>query len=480
MAGTPFNPSALTRLAAVLAAAGMFVANGREAFAQTPAAVPADASAKAASRDLARFPELILDEDLAKPMLSMFSRVGLRKALQNANQLNKKETDGFVVDLINKRADLSGLPFVMDADCRMDQDRQRPFAMAGESIHQAIGEIVTLRGRAGVVTDAFQRHYWELDAREIGLPEPNVSGRVLPAPAWVFLHLQKLALQKRTVPESAPRPIAAAQVAALMQVLAPERAEWRVALANYLGRIPYPEATRALARLAIFSDEAEVRAAARLALQSRNGADYGDVLAYGLGYPLPEVAERASKTIALLNRGDMVPDLIGVLERPEPSAPRWNEIDGTKVLEVREVVRVNHHRNCLLCHAPGNTPDVPATVLKAQIPVPGEPFPSQQSYGHSHSEFVVRLDVTYLRQDFSRYLPVANPGAWPNQQRFDFLVRTRTLTDQEAKAHLDRAAAGPESPSPYHRAAAAALRELTGRDAAPTAAAWRRILEKGR
>jgi hypothetical protein len=62
-------------------------------------------------------------------------------------------------------------------------------------------------------------------------------------------------------------------------------------------------------------------------------------------------------------------------------------------------------------------------------------------------------------------------------QRFDFLVRTRVLTDKAAKAQEEALARrGPGVLSPYHRAALAALRELTTKDTEPTAPAWRRLL----
>jgi hypothetical protein len=63
-------------------------------------------------------------------------------------------------------------------------------------------------------------------------------------------------------------------------------------------------------------------------------------------------------------------------------------------------------------------------------------------------------------------------------QRFDFLVRTRTLSEEEADAYrakFDRRERG--QITPYQRAAVTALRELTGKDTAPTAAAWRELLD---
>jgi hypothetical protein len=88
------------------------------------------------------------------------------------------------------------------------------------------------------------------------------------------------------------------------------------------------------------------------------------------------------------------------------------------------------------------------------------------------------VDVTYLRQDFSVLLPVADAGPWPEMQRFDFLVRERPLTlDEAAVFAVELAPRGRGVLSPYRRAALAALRELTGKDTAPTAAAWRELLD---
>jgi hypothetical protein len=75
-------------------------------------------------------------------------------------------------------------------------------------------------------------------------------------------------------------------------------------------------------------------------------------------------------------------------------------------------------------------------------------------------------------------MPVSDPHPWPEKQRFDFFVRTRVLTAQEAQAYEPCCEADePGRLSPYHRAALFALRELTGRDTAPTAAAWRTMLK---
>src|SRR5207248_3575987 len=114
-------------------------------------------------------------------------------------------------------------------------------------------------------------------------------------------------------------------------------------------------------------------------------------------------------------------------------------------------------------------------TLTAPIPVPGTPLPapaqgSRPSPSPSPSDLVVRLDVTYLRPDFSAYRPVPDAHPWPTMQRFDFVTRTRVLTEEEAAAYREKLARGARGrPSPYHQAVLAALRGLA-------VEGWRRLL----
>jgi len=192
-----------------------------------------------------------------------------------------------------------------------------------------------------------------------------------------------------------------------------------------------------------------------------------------------DVAKRSAQAIVTLNHQDLVPQLVSFLGEAGPGDPVEAVVDETKVCTVREVVRINHHRNCLLCHAPaqnGTPNEVPALA-----PTPGEPFPqtSREYYGDRIilSGPAVRADTTYLRQDFSMLMPVADAAPWPEMQRFDFLVRTRVVKGPELaslqQAARERALAGPTA---HQEAAAYALRALTGKDAAPTQAAWQRLL----
>jgi hypothetical protein len=268
-----------------------------------------------------------------------------------------------------------------------------------------------------------------------------------------------------------------ARVGALMQVLAPESPDLRLGLVKYLAAVSHVEATRALARLAVFSEEDEVRLAAVAALKVRRERDYTDILLASLRYPWPAVAARGADALAKLERADVVPELVELLDESDPRAPLEKTANGRRVHEARELVRINHHRNCLLCHAPGNTAGVSPETLTAAVPVPSDPLPSSSDgYQTNSPDLSVRIDVTYLRPDFSLMQAVADANPWPEMKRFDFLVRTRVLTEDEAAAREKQLASEPGRPTPHQRAVLGALRDLSGRDAAPTAEAWRKLL----
>ncbi len=88
----------------------------------------------------------------------------------------------------------------------------------------------------------------------------------------------------------------------------------------------------------------------------------------------------------------------------------------------RELVRFNHLRNCLLCHAPSHSQ---TDLVRGLIPTPGVPIPVEY-YHRSHGDFV-RADVVYLKQDFSVMHHVEDAHPWPAMQRFDYVVRVREV-----------------------------------------------------
>jgi hypothetical protein len=251
-------------------------------------------------------------------------------------------------------------------------------------------------------------------------------------------------------------------------------------LAKYLAGIEQQEATRALARLAVYSEDGEVRRLAIEGLKKRARVDFADILWEGLSYPWPTVATNAANAIAKLRHVDLVPKLVDLLEQPDPSAPVWREVQGKKVPVIRELVRINHHRNCLLCHPPGTNPEMRDGTPFASIPMPDLPLPSQSGgyFMMLSPDILVQIDTTYLRQDFSRYQKVPDAAPWPTLQRFDFLVRTRVLNSNELGQY--RKLQEERKRSPHQEATLAALRGLTGLDAGVSADSWRQRINQAK
>jgi hypothetical protein len=178
-----------------------------------------------------------------------------------------------------------------------------------------------------------------------------------------------------------------------------------------------------------------------------------------------------------LDRTDLVPDLVKILDEPDPRAPIPRVSGGQRMLVVRELVRLNHSRNCLLCHAPASD-SMPRDVLSAAVPGFDEPPPPVTEYYQPiRPSQMARLDVTYLRQDFSIMALAPGFESKPMPARFDYLVRERTLPDSEQAAYR-RALATEERDglAPNQLAALKALRKITGKDAAPNSSAWRLAL----
>jgi hypothetical protein len=233
--------------------------------------------------------------------------------------------------------------------------------------------------------------------------------------------------------------------------------------------------TAALTRLALYDPDSAVRKDALHELANRPDAEATDLLLEALRYPWAPVAQRAADAIVFLDRQDMVARLIDVLDGPDPTVPFEQEVQGKKVIAVRELVKVNHLHNCMLCHAPVDPKAALGGGLPlGRVPSVAEALPpplSRVYYDERDGYTAVRADITYLRQDFSIMLPVADHGHWPKMQRFDFLVRNRVLTDAELTAWQQHGSASPLSA--HRQAVLSALRRLTNLDAGPTAAAWR-------
>jgi len=210
-----------------------------------------------------------------------------------------------------------------------------------------------------------------------------------------------------------------AGIPTLVQTLQAEREPVRNQLVRMLGRIKGSKATAALARMAVFDLSGEIRRTAIEALDKRSLKDARPVFLAALRYPWAPAAEHAAEALVALDDQDAVPGLKKLLDEPNPSEPFRNK-EGKWM--VNEVVRVNHLRNCLMCHAPSlDRKD----MVRGLVPTPGRPLPVAVYYEGAGT--FVRADVTYLKQDFSVMQPVKDAKPWPEVQRFDYLVRTREL-----------------------------------------------------
>jgi hypothetical protein len=99
-------------------------------------------------------------------------------------------------------------------------------------------------------------------------------------------------------------------------------------------------------------------------------------------------------------------------------------------------------------------------------------LPSGSVYYQERDTFLVRADITYLKQDFSALQPVRDHGAWPEMQRYDYLIRRRELSVAEAQDLAKKPATG----YPQRESVIFALRELSGMDAGTSAKDWRKAL----
>jgi hypothetical protein len=422
-------------------------------FERTPPPLPAvaprpgggwplpDAPAKAASPvylgdDLGRVPEVMYEAQPASPLTAAQWRHRLGVSVAAALRHNAAKEDGLIKALLSSRADLRGLPFSLGEACRTPLPRARAFE------HTA-----TLVRRLGQdAVEHFRRFTDEADIETEG-------------------HVR------------------AAQLDAVKQVMGVSDAGTQEDALRFLAEVPGTGATAELARLAVFSTEERVRASAIRALSGRPPQEATLTLVAALRHPWPPAARNAADAIVKLRRKDLLLHLVAMLDAPDPRAPYEEQVGQRTVAVAREVVRINHHRNCMLCHAPAGDDKVPEGVLVAEMPIPSEELPGSQAgdaavYSRSDSLLTVRVDVTYLRQDFSAMMRVKEARPWPEMQRFDFVVRKRELSREEADDLRERLKArGPGAPESYQAVVIRALRRLTGRDLGVRAEAWREVLK---
>jgi hypothetical protein len=272
-----------------------------------------------------------------------------------------------------------------------------------------------------------------------------------------------------------PEWLRAEALPAMVQILMAEDVPLRLILVDMLAEVDAKPATVALAQRAVFDVSREVRQAASAALRDRPRTESRPILVEALRYPWPPVADHAAEALVALKDREAAPLLVAQLSKPDPAAPYASGKSGGVV---REMVRINHRANCLLCHVPavsGNDAVVgedPALSLTTRNSGWGGGGGKSSSGGriNTHSLWI-RADVQFLRQDFSVTFPVGLPGVGVDGLRFDFLVATRPLKGAELRAWKQQPPPEPTA-YPQREATLFALCALTGKDVGPTTEAW--------
>ncbi|MFN4257923.1 MAG: HEAT repeat domain-containing protein [Gemmataceae bacterium] len=367
--------------------------------------------------------QLILCAEIDLDTVPKASANLIQAAKKTAATVNSREHRQHLVPMfMAQRADLSGLPFRMGVDCQLGKEPAENLQALSRKMRGAL--IAALPpAQAGIPADV--------------RPVPDMFRPILEQAEW---------RQSGAVPT-------------MQQMLQVENTPIRRLMIDALKDTPGTAASEALVNRALFDLSADIRAEAVKALASRPAVEYRDKLIAGLRYPWAPVADHAAEALVALNDRGAVPMLEKLLDEPEPNAPYYDKERQTYV--VREVVRINHLRNCLLCHAPSTAP---TDLVRGRVPVPGEPLPPPTvPYYESNTGIFVRADVTYLRQDFSVHQPVQVPNAWPVMQRYDYVVRVRPVTPADVKRPVS---------FQQREAILFALAELD--------ADWKRLLAKGK
>jgi HEAT repeat protein len=409
-----------------------------------PAAAPAkpadpDRRALAAAIEIKRF-DTSTEEELRKELVAV-PELALDRLPNTSRQLRALVAElgnrpyPGPAGLLGARVDLQGLPFLQGEECHLGKGPAENLQALSVTLHKQVQECTPKSNSADLRLDV---------SRLRGLLSQDAKAK-----------------QQWCSPDAVPT---------LLQVMQAENAPARLLMVELLSEVDDPRTTCALAVRAMVDLAPEVRTAAVRALASRPAADFRDLLLAGLRHPWPPVAAHAAEALAALRDKGAVAALVALLDRPAPGLPTASAAAGQFPV-VREMVRVNHLRNCMLCHPPSvNTTD----LVRGAVPSPSKPLivDSITQY-YDTSNIFVHADVTYLRQDFSVMQPAEQPPTgWPAHQRFDYMVRTRKIspTDakplSEAKGRLSRE---------YRATVLFALAAITGVDAGGEVVDWRAV-----
>src|SRR5262249_50698924 len=138
----------------------------------------------------------------------------------------------------------------------------------------------------------------------------------------------------------------------------------RAVLVDMLADTKGPTAGAALAQRALFDLSPRLRERALQALAGRPAEEHQAALLEGFRHPWPAVADHAAEAVVALGLTKAVPEMRRRLAQADPLAPYEG---AKKVPFVREVVKVHHGRNCLMCHAPSFSPTDPVRRVVPEL-----------------------------------------------------------------------------------------------------------------
>jgi hypothetical protein len=247
---------------------------------------------------------------------------------------------------------------------------------------------------------------------------------------------------------------------AMLQVLMVASERDRTAFAKHLAKVQGPRAAAGLVQIALFDPSAFVRGEAVAALALHPADEYRALLLRGFRSPWPLAAEHAAEALVVLKRTESIPTLLALVKAPDPRDPYSK--DNGPVRYVRDMVRIKHKLNCLMCH-PASFDD--KDPLRREVPslrdLVGSPGFGYGFGGIIHQPHAfVRADVTFLFQDYSIML---------QGERYDLVARERLSGPLDEVALMDRQKAGR---TPYQAAAAFAIRELIAVESETFMANW--------
>jgi hypothetical protein len=376
-----------------------------------------------------------------------YNRLDKLKAEELAKQIAQVpeldfDDSGEVVKKMLAEAKLTGSTDGFVGYGRIPETLSRRWQSLGLTPRTAVAD-AQARPAAAKVLERLSR---ELRLRRM-VSTPDSEGRIRPAHLDSLIRPLSEAVKSANIIDCLP---------GLWQMLQAEDNPQRTVLVQYMGQLNDPSVSVALAQRALYDVSPEIRYLAVTELKKRPAAQYRQVLLDGFRYPWPAVAEHAAEALVEVGDKEARPALQQLLRQPNPGDP-FQPQGKDKKPQVRELVRFNHLKNCLMCHSPSLAEKDP---VPGRVPVAGKKLELVYYSGpRKGDDIFVRADITYIRQDFSMPQRVEDPGAWPELQRYDYLVRTRDASAEEIAAHQKQPA---NATYPQRDAVLWALKELEG------------------